>query len=487
MNDAGVLVPKTDVGLLEQAINATKQTEPTQVKALLRTFSQEALKGTVIWHKNIIVTLSDAIKKIDAIISRQLAAIMHNEKFSRLEGSWQGLHYLLRNTSSSMRLKFKLLNVTKNELNKDLSRAAEFDQSTLFKKIYSSEFGTPGGEPYGVMLGDYEFSNHPDDINLLTNLSSVAAAGFCPLITAASPQLFGFDGWSDLSKPRDLAKIFAGADYAAWRSLRNADDSRFVSLVMPRVLARLPYGSRTYPIEAFDYEEVQYNNKKLPHNNYCWMNAAYVLGVKIANAFTKYGWCTAMRGAESGGRVGNLPLHVFTNDNGDIDAQCPTEIGITDRREVELSHLGLLPLCHYKNTDYAVFFGAQTIHRPTRYDTIDATANAAIAVRLPYILATSRFAHYLKIMARDKIGSFMEVGDVEKWLNRWILSYVNGNPDSGREMKMRYPLAEAKVKVREVEGSPGSYHAIAWLRPWLQLEELTASMRLVARIPGKKE
>jgi type VI secretion system protein ImpC len=476
-----------DSSLLEQAIQATQQTTRLQATELLQNLVTEALAGTITWKKNLTITINTAIAKLDTIISKQLATIMHTAKFKELEGAWQGLYYLVKHTETSSTLKIKLLNLAKTTLFKDLNRAVEFDQSQLFKKIYENEFGTPGGEPYGVLIGNYEFTNHPEDISLLASISNIAAAGFCPFIAAASPQLFGFNQWAELCKPRDLEKIFTAQEYARWRSLRDTQDARFISLVMPRVLARLPYGKATQPIEAFNYEEtltdMAEHTKQLSHEDYCWMNAAYVMGVKLTNAFSEYGWCTAIRGAESGGKVENLPLHIFHSDDGDIDTQCPTEIGITDRREAELSRLGILPLCHYKNTDYAVFFGSQTIQRAKQYDRYEATANAAISARLPYVMATSRFAHYLKVMARDKIGSFMEVTEVEEWLNRWILNYVNGNQNSGQEMKARYPLAEATVKVAAIPGKPGAYHAIAWLRPWLQLEELTTSMRLVATIP----
>ncbi|MCU0987316.1 MAG: type VI secretion system contractile sheath large subunit, partial [Acetobacteraceae bacterium] len=295
--------------------------------------------------------------------------------------------------------------------------------------------------------------------------------------------------WTELAKPRDLAKIFETAEYMKWRSFRDTEDARFVSLVMPRVLARLPYGENTKPIEEFGFEEAPFDAngaaKPMEHDHYCWMNAAYVMGARLTDAFAKYGFCTAIRGAEGGGKVENLPTHVFTSDDGDPDAKCPTELGITDRRENELSNLGFLPLCHYKNTDYAVFFGAQTAQKAKKYDRPEATANAAISARLPYIMATSRFAHFLKVMARDKIGSFMEATDCEAWLNRWIGNYVNGNPAAGPEMKARYPLREARVEVKEIPGKPGAYNAVAYMRPWLQMEELTTSMRMVARIPQK--
>jgi type VI secretion system protein ImpC len=345
----------------------------------------------------------------------------------------------------------------------------------------------PGGAPYGALIGDFEFTNHPDDIGILKNISGVAAAAFCPFISAASPELFGFGKWTELMKPRDLAKIFDTVEYTSWKSFRDSEDSRFVTLTMPRTLARLPYGSNTKPIEEFEFEEVPLSVSKkaitVNHDDYCWMNTAYVMGAKLTDAFAKYGWCTAIRGAEGGGKVEGLPAHVFRADDGDLDLKCPTEIAITDRREAELSKLGFLPLCHYKETDYAVFFGAQSTQKPKKYDRPAACANAEISARLPYIMATSRFAHYLKVIARDKIGSFMEREDCEKWLDRWIHNYVSADPSPSQETKARYPLADAKVEVKEVPGKPGSYNAIAWMRPWLQLEELTTSLRMVASIP----
>ena len=290
-----------------------------------------------------------------------------------------------------------------------------------------------------------------------------------------------------MSKPRDLEKIFETVEYTKWKSYRDSEDARFVVLTMPRVLSRLPYGANTKPVEEFGFEEVELDEKgrakPVPHDQYTWMNASYVLGTRLTDAFAKYGFCTAIRGAEGGGKVEGLPAHVFTSDDGDPDLKCPTEIGITDRREAELSKLGFLPLCHYKNTDYSVFFGEQSTQKPKKYDRPEATANAAISARLPYMMASSRFAHYLKVIARDKIGSFMEVEDCQAWLERWIANYVSADPKPSQESKARYPLREAKIEVKEIPGKPGSYNAIAWLRPWLQLEELTTSLRMVARIP----
>ncbi|MGN6779592.1 type VI secretion system contractile sheath large subunit [Rhizobium sp.] len=472
--------------LLSQIVAATRQTEPDRAQDLLRTLTDQALKGTVTYDRNLTVTLNKAIAELDRKISRQLAAIMQSPEFAKLEGSWRGLQYLVKNSETSVNLKIRVLNASKRDVSKDLAKAVEFDQSRLFKSIYEDEFGTPGGEPMGALIGDYEFDNSFDDVQTLQSISSIAAAAFAPFISAASPRMFGFDDYRELARPRDLEKIFETVEYAKWRSLRESEDSRFVTLALPRVLVRMPYGPKTNPIDDFAFDETDHSKTgELDHNAYCWMNAAYVMGTRLTDAFAQSGWCTAIRGAENGGKVENLPMHIVSSDDGDLDLKCPTEVGITDRRDAELGKLGFLPLCHYKNTDYAVFFGAQTTHKPKLYDKPEATANAAVSARLPYMMATSRFAHYLKVMGRDKIGSFMEAQDCENWLNRWIANYVNANDDAGEESRAKYPLRDAKVTVQEVPGKPGSYNAVAWMRPWLQMEELTTSLRMVARIPSK--
>ena len=489
------VAPETSVatteegGLLEQVVAATKQTEPDRAQELVKTLVEQALTGTVTFDRTLQRTFDGAIALIDQKLSAQLNAIIHHPRFLQLEGTWRGLNYLVMNSETGTALKLRVLNVPKRELNRDLTRAVEFDQSQLFKQIYENEFGIAGGEPYGALIGDYEWTAHPDDIETLRLVSQVAAAAFAPFISGVGARMFGFQEWPELSKPRDLAKIFETQEYTKWRSLRDSEDARFVNLVMPRVIARLPYGAVTKPIDEFAYEEAPFDASgaalAMKHGEYCWMNAAYVMGARLTDAFAKTGFCTAIRGAENGGKVENLPYHVFTSDDGDLDAKCPSEIGITDRREKELSDLGFLPIVHYKNTDYSVFFGAQSIQKPKKYDRPAATANAALSARLPYLMATSRFAHYLKVIARDWIGSFMEATDAERRMNRWINNYVNSNESAGPEMKARFPLREARVEVSEIPGAPGSYNAIAYLRPWLQLEELTTSMRLVARLPPK--
>lgn len=485
----GAVTTETHEGLLGQVISATRQTEPDRAAELVRTLVEQASSGVVSFDRNLTRTIEKAVWALDEALSKQLNAIIHDPRFLKLEGSWRGLRYLVMNSETSNNLKIRVVNASKRELHRDLTRVVEFDQSLLFRKIYENEFGTPGGEPYGALIGDYEWTNAPEDIETLREISHVSAAAFAPFISAAGSGMFGFDGWTELSRPRDLAKIFDTVEYLKWRGFRDSEDSRFVALTMPRVLARLPYGEATKPVDEFRYEEATTTAEgkplSLPHEDYCWMNAAFVMGTRLTEAFARSGFCTAIRGAENGGKVDDLPQHVFVSDDGDLDAKCPTEIGITDRRENELSNLGFLPLCHYKNEDYAVFFGSQTAQKPKQYDKPEATANAAISARLSYIMATSRFAHYLKVMARDKIGSFMEVEDCERWLNNWIRRYTNSNEVAGPESKAKFPLREARVEVAEVAGRPGAYNAVAYLRPWLQLEELTASMRLVARIPER--
>ena len=481
-----------DEDLLNQVLERMPETVPQdEATRWMETLKDQAMDGVVVFDKSVTKTINNAIAKLDATLSRQLAAIMHDDDFQKLEGSWRGLNHLVMNSETGKSLKIRVINLTKRELFKDLDRAVEFDQSTTFKKLYENEFGMPGGEPYGALIGDYEFTNHPEDIDLLEKMSGAAAAAFCPFVSAASPELFGLKDFTELSRPRDLTKIFMDKQHIKWNSFRGSEDSRFVCLTMPRVLSRLPYGAGTKPIEEFGYEEVELDGdgKALPvsHGDYAWMNSAYVMGTRLTDAFAKTGWCTAIRGVENGGKVEGLPAHIFKSDDGDDDLKCPTEVGITDRREKELSDLGFLPLSHFKNQDYSVFFGGQSAQKPTKYDDPDATANANLSSRLPYIMATSRIAHFLKCIARDKIGSFAERQDMEDFLKRWIANYICADEHPSADQKAKFPLADASITVEEIPGEPGSYNAVAYLRPWLQLEELTTSLRLVAKIPAAKK
>jgi type VI secretion system protein ImpC len=473
-----------ELSLLDQIISKGKmardESQKPRAKDLVAEFVTQILDEGMTVSRDTIVMIQTQIAKIDELISRQLDEILHHPDFQKLEASWRGLHYFVMNTETSTRLKLRLLNATKNEIFKDLDQAIEFDQSTLFKKVYEEEYGTFGGYPFSLLIGDFEFGRHPQDIALLEKISGVAAAAHAPFIAAASPRLFDMDSFTELGNPRDLGKLFESTELIKWRSFQESEDSRYVTLVMPHILMRLPYGPNTVPIEDFKLVE-DVDGKD--HAKYLWGNAAYALGQRITNAFSLYGWCAAIRGVEGGGLVQGLPAHTFKTDEGDIALKCPTEIAITDRREKELDTLGFVSLCHCKGTDYAAFFGGQTTQKPKTYDTNAANANARISARLPYLLAASRFAHYLKVICRDKIGSFQTKETLALYLNRWIGTYVLGTDDAGQDLKAQYPLREARIDVFDVPGKPGAFRAVAFLRPHFQLEELTASIRLVAELP----
>jgi type VI secretion system protein ImpC len=395
------------------------------------------------------------------------------------------MHYLVNNTETDEKLKIRVMNVSKKDAGRVLKKfkGTSWDQSPLFKKIYEEEYGTPGGSPYGCLIGDYQFDHSPQDVEMLAGFAQISAAAHTPFLTAASPTLMNMETWQELGNPRDLTKIFQTPEYAAWRSLRASEDAKYLGLTMPKTLARLPYGAKTDPVDDFAFEE---DTDGADHSKYVWSNAAYAMGVNINRAFKLYGWCAAIRGAESGGMVEGLPVHTFPTDDGGVDMKCPTEIAITDRRESELAKAGLIPLSHWKNTDYAVFVGAQSLNKPQEYDDPDATANANLAARLPYLFATCRFAHFLKCIVRDKIGSFQSRSDMELWLNKWIRQYVTEDPSASQEAKSRYPLADANVVVEEVPGNPGYYSSKFYLRPHYQLEGLTVSLRLVSKLPSEK-
>jgi len=473
-------------GLLDQVIAATRpqsDKERERAKDYFRQFLDQAVKPGQVVSKDVESNIKFWVGEIDKKLSAQLNEVMHHTDFQKLEGTWRGLQYLVQQSETGENLKIRVLNVTKRELFKDLEKAAEFDQSSLFKKIYEEEYGQLGGQPYGMLVADYEFGRGDEDVRLLKMVSQVAAAAHAPLVAAASPKMFNMDSFTELANPRDLAKIFDSVEYAAWKSFRESEDSRYVALTMPRVLARLPYGQNFKKVDEFNFEEFVDGKE---HDKYSWMSAAWPYAARITDAFAKWGWMARTRGVEGGGKVEGLPVHTFPTDDGDVAMKCPTEIAISDRREFELSNLGFLPLLHSKGNDFAVFLGAQSCQKPKTYFDPNANANAELSAKFNLILNTSRFAHYLKVMARDKIGSFMEVSECGVWLNDWINKYVVANPqDVGDETKAKCPLSDAKVEVRAVKGKPGSYEAVAYLRPHYQLETLSTSMRLVAEVPKK--
>jgi type VI secretion system protein ImpC len=473
-----------EVSLLDQILTegrmARDEFQKERAKDMIGEFVQQVMEGTLVMSKNMDAAINARIAEIDRLLSAQLNEILHHEDFQALEASWRGLHHLVQNSLTGTQLKIRVMSIKKAELLKDLERALEFDQSTFFKKVYEEEYGTFGGAPYGALIGDYEFGNHPQDMALLEKISGVAAAAHAPFLSAASADIFGWNEFAEMTDVRDVSKIFDRTEYMKWRSFRESEDSRYVGLCMPHVLMREPYGAATRPTETFNFEE---NVDGKDHKKYLWGNAAYALGVRLTEAFSMYGWCVAIRGVEGGGLVQGLPTHTFKTDEGEVAMKCPTEVAITDRREKEFSDNGFIPLVHCKGTDYAAFFATQSCNKPKKYDTDDANANARLSSQLQYIFAVSRFAHYLKSMMRDKIGSFMSRKEAEMFLNRWISKYVLENDVAPAEQKAKYPLREARVDVAEIPGKPGAYRAVAFLRPHFQLDELTVSLRLVANLP----
>ncbi len=457
-----------------------------EVETAVMTLAREALGSSAVVVSDAVASIQNIIAEIDKKLSAQINEILHHNDFQSLEGSWRGLHYLVNNSETDSMLKIRVMNISKKDLNKTLKRfkGASWDQSPLFKKLYEEEYGQLGGEPYATVVADYAFDHSPPDVETLGELAKIAAACHSPVFTAAAPSLLQMESFQELGNPRDIAKIFTTPEYAAWRSLRESDDSRYLGMALPRFLARQPYGAKSDPVEEFDFEE---ECGGTDDSKYAWANAAYAMAVNVNRSYKLYGWCSRIRGIESGGAVTGLPTHTFPTDDGGQDMTCPTEIGISDRREAELAQAGFMPLIHKKNTDFAAFIGAQSLHKPAEYDDPDASANAKLAARMPYLFATCRFAHYLKCIVRDKIGSFKSPDDMQKWLQGWITQYVDGAPaHSSEETKAKRPLAAAEVTIEADPANPGYYSSKFFLQPHYQLEGLTVSLRLVSKLPSAK-
>jgi type VI secretion system protein ImpC len=473
--------------LLDKEFRPKTPDAKSAVEQAVQTLAQQALAQTNLISSDVVMSIEAMIAELDKRLSAQVNAILHHADFQQLESAWRGLHHLVNNSETDEMLKIRVMNISKNDLGKTLKRykGTSWDQSPIFKKVYEEEFGQFGGAPFGCLVGDYYFDQSPPDVELLGEMCKVAAAAHAPFIAAANPTLMQMGSWQELANPRDLTKIFTTPEYAGWRSLRESEDSRYLGLAMPRFLARLPYGARSNPVEAFNFEEETAGGD---HSRYTWANSAYAMAVNINRSYKLYGWCTSIRGIESGGSVEGLPTHTFPSDDGGVDMKCPTEIAISDRREAELAKNGFMPLIHRKNSDFAAFIGAQSLQKPAEYDDPDATANANLAARLPYLFACCRFAHYLKCIVRDKVGSFKERDQMEKFLNHWIMNYVDGDPANSSEVvKAQKPLAAAQVTVEEIPGNPGYYASKFYLRPHYQLEGLTVSLRLVSKLPSQKQ
>ena len=472
--------------LLQKEFKPKSDGAQQAVSAAVQTLAEQAVAAATLISDDAIETIEAMVAELDQKLTDQINQIIHHADFQQLEGAWRGLHYLVNNTETDETLKIKVMNISKKDVAKTLKKykGTAWDQSPLFKKVYEEEYGVFGGEPYGCLVGDYFFDQSPPDVEMLNGMAQISASCFTPFIAGADPKLMNMDSWQELSDPRDLSKIFTTPEYAGWRSMRESDDARYIGLAMPRFLARLPYGAKGEPVEEFAFEE---DTEGGDHSKFTWANSAYAMARNINRSFKEYGWCSRIRGVESGGAVEDLPTHTFPTDDGGVDMTCPTEIAITDRREAELAKNGFMPLLHRKNSDIAAFIGAQSLHNPPVFDDDDATANANLGARLPYLFATCRFAHYLKCMVRDKVGGFSDESSIQKYLQGWIMNYVDGDPaNSSESVKAKKPLAAAEVKVEEDPANPGYYRSVFYLRPHYQLEGLTVSLRLVSTLPSEK-
>lgn len=478
---------KDFASLLKGGFKPTTEVAETAVQKAVMVFAQQALTNANLRSGKAVESVQAMIAEIDKRLTAQVNLILHHADFQKLEGAWRGLAHLVNNTETDEMLKIRVMNISKDELRSTLEDfpGVAWDQSHIFKKVYEEEYGMLGGSPFGCLVGDYEFDQTPPDVTMLSAISKISAAAHAPFITAASPKLIDRSSWQDLAKPRDLTKIFETDQYIPWRALRDADESRYLGLTMPRFLGRLPYDPVNNPVKGFTFTEAVHGGD---HASYTWCNSAYAMAVNINRSFKLYGWCSKIRGVEAGGAVPNLPVHTFPTDDGGTDSKCPTEIAITDRREAELAKNGFMPLVYRKKSDMAAFIGAQSLHKPKEFDDPDATANENLSARLQYLFACCRFAHYLKCIVRDKIGTSMERGDMESFLRRWIKQYTLQTPAlATEEEKAKKPLAAAEVTVAEVEGNPGYYTSKFSLRPHYQVEGLTVSLSLVSRLPSAKK
>ncbi len=430
-------------------------------------------------------TAEGLVAEIDRMLGEQINLILHHPAFQAMEAAWRGLHFLVRSTQTDALLKIRCLDIGKRELSRTLRkfRGTAWDQSPIFRKLYEEEYGQLGGEPYGVLVGDYAFDHHPEDVQLLADMARIAAAAHAPFLSGAASSVMQMGSWRELANPRDLTRIFQTPEYAAWRAMRADEDTRYIGLCMPHFLGRLPYGVQSDPLDDFAFEEAADGEAA---GNFLWINAAFALAVNVTRAFALYGWCTRIRGIDTGGVVEGLVAHRFASADGGTDRRAVTEVSLSERREAELSRSGFIPLLHRKNTDYAAFVSAQSLQAPAVYADPGASANAVLSARLPYLFASCRFAQYIKCMVRDKIGSTMTREQLTSWLQQWLMDYVDGSPQtSTEEWKAAHPLEEAEVTLEARDGLPGQYEARIYLRPHYQLEGMSVALRLVSRLPSQ--
>jgi type VI secretion system protein ImpC len=476
------VAPDDFAALLRKEFKPNDENRANRIDQAVATLASRVLEDVNLVGEDVFSTMDALRAAIDQKLTEQVNQIIHNPEFQKLESAWRGLSYMVMNTATGKDLKIRVMNISKDETRKMFRqyRDAFWDQSPLFKKIYEAEFGQLGGQPFGAFVCDYEFDHSGPDLEMMRGMAKIGAASHAPFISAAAPSLLGMQSWTELSNPRDLAKQFDAVEYSAWRTFRDSTDSRYLALTMPRFLGRQTYGAKAEPVDEFDFEEDTAGD----HDKHLWVNAAYAMGVRITEAFSTWGWCSRIRGVESGGTVEDLPTSTFPTDDGGVDMKCPTEIAISDRREAELSKAGLMSLIHRKNTDQATFIGAQTVHNPATYDDPAATASANLSARLPYIFSSCRFAHYLKCMVRDWVGGTRTGNQIQEDLTRWIANYIDGQPDSStEETKARLPLKDARIEVVPDEENPGFYKGKFLFIPHYQLEGMDVSLSMVSKLP----
>lgn len=488
LNDSRHMGVKARQTLIRQAAGKHWPQEPALRRLLetaLTTFGMHVMLASSP-EQDVHAAIDSMIAAFDKKLSFQLSLVLHHPDFLKLESTWRGLHYLVNNTETDEMLKIRVLNISKSELGDTLDqfRGEQWDQSPIFKLVYEHAYEQLGGEPFGCLVGDFYFDHGPLDVALLGDIAKIASAAFAPFIAGASPSLVQMESWRELSNPRDLSKYFSLPEYAAWNSLRESENARFIGLTLPRFLARLPYGSKTNPIAEFAFEEEIEGDTA---TQYAWINAAYAMARNIHRAFTLYGWCTRICGVESGGAVDSLPVCVFPAEGGGLATMGPTEGTISERREAELAKNGLMPMVHIKGSDTTAFFGAQSLMKPREYNDPGATANVLLGARWPQLFGVWRFSHYLKCMVRDKVGGLADAEQTSRYLTDWILNYVNGDPRVSSESALaERPLAGAEIVVEEIADRPEYYSATFFLKPYHQLDGLSVGLRMVTRLPSGK-
>ena len=471
-----------DVSVFKETDSMAESNANERIGAALAFFIESVVRSGSKIDKIDKVVLDHHISEIDRKISAQLDAILHNPAFQAMEAAWRSLKFLVDRTDFKKNVKIDLVDVSKEELAEDFEDAPETIQSGLYKHVYTSEYDTPGGEPYGAIVSNYSFNSLPPDVGLMQEISRVSASCHCPFLGSVTPAFFGKDSVDELTRIEDMHSYMERSEFTKWNSFRETEDSRYLGLVLPRFLLRLPYGSDTSPVKEFNYEE---NVTGSDHHKYLWGNASFAFASNMVRSFVENGWCVQIRGPEAGGKVEDLPIHFFDVGKGQ-QMKIPTEILIPETREFEYAKEGFIPLSFYKNRNYACFFSANSTQKPTEYDDPAVTANMRINSRLPYIFLVSRIAHYLKVIQRENIGSTKSKMVLQDELTNWAKGLVTEMNDPGPELIATHPLKAAEVIVNEIEDNPGFFSVGLTVMPHFQIEGIDINLSLVSQMPKGK-